>query len=164
MSESLVFESLVAARVVHVLGVVLWIGGVAMVTLVLLPALRGLGENAQALEMFDRLERRFAGQARLTTALTGLSGFYMLHVLDAWSRYRDASFWWLHAMTLTWALFTVMLFVLEPLVLHRLFARYALKDPARAFRLIIRMHWGLLALSLITVAGAVAGSHGWRFP
>jgi len=33
-------DGLIAARVVHVLGVVLWIGGVALVTTVLLPATR----------------------------------------------------------------------------------------------------------------------------
>lgn len=163
MFESLVFESLVAARVLHVLGVVLWIGGVAMVTLVLLPALRQSGEGAEQLALFERLEHRFARQARFYTLLTGLSGFAMLQLLDAWGRYADTAFWWVHAMTLTWVVFSVMLFVLEPFVLPRLFAHFAQRNPARAFRLIIRMHWALLALSLITVAGAVAGSHGWRF-
>ena len=34
--------------------------------------------------------------------------------------------------------------------------------PAGTFRVIRRLHWLLLAVSLITVAGAAAGSHGWR--
>jgi hypothetical protein len=29
------------------------------------------------------------------------------------------------------------------------------------FALIQRMHWVLLTISLLAVAGAVAGSHGW---
>jgi hypothetical protein len=29
--------------------------------------------------------------------------------------------------------------------------------------MISRLHWLLLAASLITVAGAAAGSHGWGF-
>ena len=64
-------------------------------------------------------------------------------------------------MTLVWVIFTLMLFVLEPLVLHRWFSTRASQEPEKTFRLIQRMHWMLLALSLITVAGAVAGSHGW---
>ena len=58
-------------------------------------------------------------------------------------------------------LFTLMLFVLEPFVLRRLFLRHAAKNPQKVFGWMQRMHWVLLLLSLLTVAGAVAGSHGW---
>jgi uncharacterized membrane protein len=151
------------ARVVHVIGVVLWIGGVAMVTTVLLPTIRQFREPHERVEFFQRVERRFAWQARFTTLITGLSGFYMLSLIDGWSRYADPHFWWVHAMTLIWVLFTVMLFVLEPFVLHRLLLEQAQRDPEGTFSRIQRMHWVLLALSLITVAGAVAGSHGLLF-
>ena len=56
-----------------------------------------------------------------------------------------------------------MLFVAEPLFLHAWFRRAAEQNPERVFRLIERLHRVLLALSLITVAGAVAGSHGLTF-
>jgi hypothetical protein len=56
-----------------------------------------------------------------------------------------------------------MLFILEPLLLHGWFERRARHDPAGTFRIIVRMHWLLLALSLATIAGAVAGSHGVFF-
>ena len=71
------------------------------------------------------------------------------------------TFWWLHAMTLIWVLFTLMLFVLEPLVLHKWFIARAAEKPEQTFTRIRRMHWVLMTLSLITIAGAVAGSHGW---
>lgn len=156
-------EKLILARVLHVLGMVLWIGGVAMVTSVLLPAVRDFRSAGERVEFFGRVERRFARQARFTTLLTGLSGFYMLHALDAWDRYASRSFWWLHLMTLTWVVFTLMLFVLEPTLLQRRLRQAASNAPEQTFSLITRMHWGLLALSLVTVAGAVAGSHGWSF-
>jgi uncharacterized membrane protein len=147
------------ARALHVIAVVLWIGGVAMVTTVLLPAVRRLDRDA-AMAMFDRLERRFAAQSRWTTVAAGASGFYLAHVMGLWPRFGDIRFWWMHAMVLVWAIFTLMLFVLEPLVLHRWHARRAERDPAGTLRLIALLHWGLLALSLVTIAGAVAGSHG----
>lgn len=53
--------------------------------------------------------------------------------------------------------------VVCPLVLHQWFLKQAERDPQRTFARIQRMHWLLLGLSLITVAGAVAGSHGWLF-
>ena len=59
-----------------------------------------------------------------------------------------------------WVLFTLMLFVLEPLVLHRVLARRAQRDPAGTLALMARMHWAMTALGLVTIAGAVAGSHG----
>lgn len=156
-------KTLLLARVVHVLGVVVWIGGVAMVTTAILPAVRRLPEDENPMDFFERVERRFARQARVVTLLTGLSGFLMLYEMNAWQRYLSVGFWWLHAMTLIWLLFTLLLFVLEPRVLHRKLSERGQRDPVGTLALIQRAHWVLLTLSLLTVAGAVAGSHGWLF-
>jgi uncharacterized membrane protein len=51
-------DPLILARVVHVLGVVIWIGGVAMVTLVLLPIARA---SVDGVALFEMVERRFSG-------------------------------------------------------------------------------------------------------
>jgi uncharacterized membrane protein len=152
---------LIVARVLHVIGVVLWIGGVAMVTTVLLPATRRLKSLEERVRFFERVEAGFARQARWTVLITGFSGFYLAYLLDAWDRFRQISYWWMHAMALIWAIFTLMLFVLEPLWLHRWFERSAQRDPERTFRLIQRLHWFLFSISLLTIAGAVGGSHGW---
>jgi uncharacterized membrane protein len=157
------FEVFVLARVIHVLGVVLWIGGVAFVTTVLIPSLRDLPNAGSRLELFEQLEGKFALQARIVTLLTGVTGFYLLQVMDAWERYQQLQFWWLHLMTLVWGIFTLVLFLLEPLVLHRWFRERATKDSDNAFLWLHRMHKILLTLSLIAVAGAVAGSHGYNF-
>ncbi len=133
-----------------------------MVTTVLLPSVRRFKSPEERVAFFERIEHRFAWQARVTTLAAGLSGFYLVEVMGAWHLYADLRFWWLHAMTLIWVVFSLMLFVLEPLVLHRWFRSRAIREPEKTFRRIQRMHWLLLVLSLITVAGAVAGSHGWR--
>lgn len=156
-------DGVIFARVLHVLGVVLWIGGVAFVTAVLLPAVKRMREPAQRVGFFEKVEAGFARQARVTTLLTGLSGFYLVHTLGAWNRFSDAHYWWMHAMVLVWSVFTLMLFVLEPLWLHRWFQARARRDPEGTFSIITRMHWVLLILSLVTVGAAVAGSHGWMF-
>ena len=154
-------DQLAIARALHVLAVVLWIGGVGLVTTVLLPAVRRLKTPGERVAFFDAIERRFAWQARATTLLAGLTGFYMTTRLDLWSRFHSAAYGWMHAMIAVWLLFTIMLFVAEPLVLHRWFQKRAMSDPEGTFALIERMHRVLLAVSLITVLGAVAGSHGW---
>jgi uncharacterized membrane protein len=148
------------ARALHVVSVVFWIGGVGMVTTVLLPAIRQACPPPQRLRMFHALEERFARQSRITTVLAGASGFYMAWRLDAWERFRSAGFWWMHAMVLTWLVFTAMLFVIEPLFLEQLLARRAEAAPEATYRLVEWLHRGLLALSLLTIAGAVAGSLG----
>lgn len=155
------FEYFVFARVLHVLAVVLWIGGVAMVTTVILPSVKRMKSKEEPLATFEIIEGRFALQAKITTMVTGVSGFYMIDVLDAWGRYLEVKYWWIHAMTLVWILFTMVLFVLEPLVLHKYFKKYGEQHPERMFQIIHRFHWVLFTLSLITVAGAVAGGHGW---
>ena len=150
----------VLARVVHVVCVVLWIGGVGMVTTVLLPTIRRSWPAERRFQAFHALEHRFARQARVTTALVGASGFYMVWRLDAWSWLRAAGFWWMHAMVVTWLLFMLMLFVIEPLFLERLLARRAASAPEATYRLVEQLHRALLGLTLLTVAGAVAGSQG----
>lgn len=154
-------EYFTLARVVHILAVVLWIGGVAMVTTVIFPAIKKLKTKAEQIKTFEQLEGKFARQAKITTLLTGLSGFYMLYELNAWNRYLDYKFWWLHAMTLVWIIFTVILYILEPLLLHKLYKKKLKENPEKTFTILQRVHWVLLIISLITIAGAVAGSHGW---
>ena len=148
------------ARAIHVVGVVLWIGGVAFVTTALIPSLRRMDDRAKRLALFERLEGRFARQARAVTLITGLTGFYMLHYLQAWDRFAQPRFWWIHLMTLVWLIFTMVLFVLEPLLLHRRFREMATRDSDRAFRRIHALHRILLLLSLVTILGTVAGVHG----
>lgn len=156
-------NDIIFARALHVVGVVAWIGGVAFVTTVLLPAVRELKEPPERVQFFGAVERKFAWQARVTTLIVGLSGFYITHTWDLWGRFESAAYWWMHAMVIVWTLFTVMLFLAEPLFLHRWFLNKATENPERTFRLIERMHWFLLGISTLTILGAVAGSHGASF-
>jgi uncharacterized membrane protein len=156
--ESFVYFGL--ARAFHVLGVVLWIGGLAFVTTTLIPSLKKMSDTDERLALFEQLEGKFAFQARIVTLITGLTGFYMLDYMKAWERYQQIQFWWIHLMTMIWLVFTVVLFVLEPLILRRRFKKMAAENSNRAFALLHRMHKLLLVLSLITVFGTVAGAHG----
>lgn len=156
-------ETFTLARAIHILSVVIWIGGVSMVTTVIIPSIKRLENKEDKINTFERIEGNFAFQAKLTTILTAVSGFYMLYELNAWDRYLDLSYWWIHAMTLVWLIFTVILFVLEPYYLHKIFRKYTTDNPEKAFRIIQRAHWVLLTISLITIFGSVAGSHGWLF-
>lgn len=142
-------------RGVHVLSVLLWIGGVAFVTMVLIPSLRKSGGDY---ETFEKLERRFGSQAKVTTQVALISGLAMLWVTDTWSRVLNT--WWLWAMLFSWAIFTLMLFVLEPIVVHKLLHEKARKDPMGALNLLQRLHYLLLGIGLVALVGGVIGAHG----
>jgi uncharacterized membrane protein len=110
---------LAIARILHIVGVVLWISGVAFVTIVLLPTVRQFKSKEERIDFFEKAEHRFAKQARLTTLIVGLTGFYMVIRYNMWERFLDISFGWMHLMVLIWLIFTLLLFVLKPLFLHR---------------------------------------------
>ena len=151
-------DDLTLARVMHVVAILFWIGGVAFVTLVLLPWVRQNHAADQRLSAFHAVEGRFAPQARWWVLLAGVSGFWMVWRADLWSRFADVRFWWMHAMLLVWLLFALMLFVAEPLALHRRMEQST--TPEADFRRLERAHRLLLALSLVAVIGAVGGAHG----
>jgi uncharacterized membrane protein len=150
---------LTVARAVHVVAIVHWIGGLLFVTLVILPSLLET-EALRRLTLFDAIERRFATQARVSTLLVGLSGFYMLYSYELWGRIADPRYWWLDAMIGLWTIFTIMLFVAEPLFLHAWFDARARRDPDGAFRVALRGHRILSLVAVVTVLGAVGGAHG----
>jgi len=154
-------DDVIIARAVHVLSVLMWIGGVAFVTTILMPTVRHSNPPAERLEAFHRVEGRFAPQARVWVLLAGASGFWMAHRADLWDRFADLHYWWMHAMVAVWGIFALMLFVIEPLFLHRRMEES--RRPAADFVRMERLHRVMLALSLVTLAGAVAGSHGWPF-
>ena len=52
-------EYFVFARVLHILAVILWIGGVSMVTTVLIPAIKKMKSKHEQIETFERIEGKF---------------------------------------------------------------------------------------------------------
>lgn len=154
-------NDVIIARALHVLAVVVWIGGVAMATTVMLPAVRRGELGANWLQAFNAVEHRFAWQARIAVIVVGVTGLYMSARLGLWDRFTSARFWWMHAMVCLWLLFTFVLFVAEPFIVARHFHKWATDAPRDAFKWLHRGHLVLLALSLITIFGAVAGSQGW---
>ena len=156
----MMIDDLALARAIHVLALVHWIGGVAVVTTIVLPHVRALPNAKDAVASFEAFELRFASQARISILLVGLSGAYMLTKLDAWNRFQYASFWWLDLMVAVWMLFALMVYVLEPFVFHRLFQKFALRNKDRAFAVAIELHAVALIISALAIGAGVLGAHG----
>ena len=63
-------------------------------------------------------------------------------------------------MLFIYLVFTVVIFVLEPLVLHKWFEEQASTNPQRVLGLVFKAHIVLITLSFLTIAAAVIGVHG----
>jgi uncharacterized membrane protein len=154
------FDDFALARAIHILALVHWIGGLSAVTTIVLPRARALPNAKDAVAAFEAFERRFAQQVRVSIFLVGLSGVYIIIKLDGWDRFGQASFWWLDLMVAVWALFALMVYVLEPLVIHRLFHDFALRQKDRAFALAARFHLVALCVSAVAIIAGVLGANG----
>jgi uncharacterized membrane protein len=153
-------NDLAIARAIHVLAVVIWIGGVAMVTTVILPMALRARTTREGQTLLEAVERRFIWQARIATLVVAASGFYMVDQLRLWDRFRSIEFWWMHAMVLLWLIFTILLFIGEPLA-GRIRRGHGSQLASKGrLSLMQWLHWAVLVLSAITVLAAVAGSQG----
>jgi len=151
-------NELTISRAIHILSIVIWIGGVSFVTAIILPAIKSQFGFAQQESIFQLVENRFAKLAKWMVIIAGASGFYMVYLLDAWDRFMGVQFFWMHAMVLIWGIFMLALFVIEP-ILAKNHVKHS-QDPKQTLKLTLRLHFVLLTLSLLTVFVAVLGAHG----
>lgn len=150
MRAMLTFNILLA---VHVLSIVWWIGGVAIVTAVLLPIFNRL-PAPDRIQRIKQFEHRFANQARIAVVLAGITGFWMLGITGGLARLQFAYGWWIDLMVLVWVLFVIMLFVAEPLKLP---AKIGVIQNPRKF---LVLHAVLLVLALAAIFCGVVGARG----
>jgi uncharacterized membrane protein len=144
---------------VHIVSVVLWIGGLAFVTTVVLPALVRLPVD-QRIPAFLEIERRFGLQARVLVLVAGASGAEMLmrmHLVGLLGNVRGL---WLDDMIGFWTFFVILLFVLEPMVLHRRLRERGTRHGEATRVMLLRGHMILLMLALVVITAAVLGAHG----
>ena len=156
-------NDLTFARAIHILSVIIWMGGVAFVTLALIPTLRRSSLEVEQLTIFNAIENRFASIARSMVVLAGISGFYMIYRLDAWSRFSQLQFFWMHAMLFIWTLFFVALFIIEPFILKN-HGRVIKNDHnITNLRKTQIIHSVILVLSLLTIIVSALGAHGFLY-
>lgn len=154
----MILDDFTLARVIHVTSIVGWIGGLWFVTFVVMPAITASQSPKDRLAAFHRIEQGFSRQAKLWVLLAGTTGFWMTWRGDMWWRFAEPAYWWMNAMVVLWLLFFLVLFVAEPLALHRRMDRSP--TPERDFRFIVQAHRILSVFALATILGAMAGAHG----
>jgi hypothetical protein len=95
--------------------------------------------------------------------LAGISGFYMTYKLEAWSRFSQLQFFWMHAMVFVWSLFFLALFVIEPFILRNHGRMVKDGHSITNLRKTQIVHSIILVLSLTTLVISVLGAHGFFY-
>jgi uncharacterized membrane protein len=144
---------------VHVLGVVVWIGGVAFVTMIVFPMIMRMGDSFEKVLFFQGIEHRFAGIAKGSVAVVGLTGVWLLYLTGQWRILFSMAGIGLTLMVLVWAFYLFVL-LFEGKIFRMIFGGRTGQDPEKIFSLLSRFHWVVLGLSLVTVGVGVWAGHG----
>ncbi len=144
--------------IIHVICVIVWIGGVAFVTTVIFPMMYRTEGSLEKALLFQGVEHRFAGMVKWLIAAVGATGFWMLSAKYGITILFDPRGIGIVIMLFAWALYTTIL-LSERKIFGRLFADPEKIDMNKALRMINVMHWFLLMVSFSAVAAGVWFGH-----
>ena len=151
-------------HIIHILTVILWIGGLGFITILMLPMIVKMPDALQKVLLFQRIEHRFAPLARIYTVIVGVSGFSMFFILDLTSIIFTKEGMFLLIMIAIWIFWVIMLFGLEPLIVKRILDNLA-KEKGKnleiedLFNRMNILHFVLLFLSLTASASGIIFAH-----
>lgn len=146
---------------VHVIAVVLWIGGVSFVTIIVFPILLRMEGSLEKVMFFQGVEHRFAGLAKLYVFIAGATGFILLYLNDEFSLLFNRGGVGITLMLIAWLVYVFVL-LFEKKIFLKLFSKPEKLDTTQIFFRLSVFHWFVLGLSLLAVAAGVWAGHGGR--
>ncbi len=147
---------------VHVIGVVLWIGGVAFVTVVVFPMIMRMENSLEKVLFFQGVEHRFAKIAKISVVVVGVTGVLLLQITGKRNVLFKASGIGPTLMTVVWV-FYVLVLMFEGRLFKAIFSGEAQQDTAKVFSRLSVFHWVILGMSLLAIGVGVWAGHGGRF-
>ncbi len=149
----------------HLVFVILWIGGLGFITIVVLPMIVRMQDPLQKVLFFQRMEHKFAPMAKVYNAIVGITGFVMLYMSGWQSLMFTKQGLSLLFMVAVWVFWAIMLFGLEPLIVRKMIDNLAKSGEKMEIETIFnrmnRLHWVLLIVSLLASISGVAFGHGY---
>jgi uncharacterized membrane protein len=145
--------------IIHVMSVIIWIGGVAFVTMVVFPLVYRTEGSLEKALLFQGVEHRFGGRVKWLIAVVGVTGFWMLSAKYGFFILLEPRGFGVLPMLFAWTLYATVL-LCERTIFTKLFADPEKIDMNKALRTINAMHWFLLVVSFSAVAGGVWLGHG----
>ncbi len=144
---------------IHVTTVVLWIGGVAFVTIIVFPLLLRLEDPMQKIMLFQRVENRFARQARIYAWIAGISGFILLYLTGMHKLLFTGGGIGVTLMLFVWLIY-IFILTFERRIFELIFKKTDRPDIAKIFRRMSIFHWFILIMSLLAIFLGVLAGHG----
>jgi uncharacterized membrane protein len=138
--------------IIHVIGVIVWIGGVAFVTMVIFPMMYRTEGSLEKALLFQGVEHRFSGIVRWLIVIVGGTGFYLLSAKYGFSILSTQRGLGILIMLFAWTFYTVVI-----LSEKKIFGKI---DMDKALTMINAMHWVLLTVSFSAVAAGIWFAHG----
>jgi len=145
----------------HVITIVLWIGGVAFVTMIIFPLLLKMEDGLEKVMMFQRVENTFARHARYYAWTTAITGSILLYVTGQHTQLFTRSTVGVSIMIVVWTVYILVL-TFEKKIFGIVFKDKNL-DASRIFLRLSVFHWIVLGLSLTAVFAGVWTGHGGQF-
>lgn len=144
---------------VHVLSIVIWIGGVAFVTMTVFPMILRMESSLEKTLFFQGIEHRFARVAKACVIIVGITGALLLHLTGEWKilfSLKGIS----PTLTLIVWVFYVLILLFEAKLFKAIFKGNRQQDTSKIFYRLTIFHWVILVLSLSAVAIGVFSAHG----
>jgi len=145
--------------IIHVIGVIIWIGGGAFVTMVIFPMMYRTEGSLEKALLFQGVEHRFSGIVRWLIAIVGGTGFYLLSAKYGFSILFTQRGLGILIMLFAWTFYTVVI-LSEKKIFGKIFADPGKIDMDKALTMINAMHWVLLTVSFSAVAAGIWFAHG----
>ena len=143
---------IVIATMLHIMSVVVWIGGVTFVTLITFPMILRMDKSLEMVMMFQGTEHRFVKIAKAMVILAGLSGFYLL--------YEKGLSTPVIIMIVIWSVYASLIFGLEKIIFAKLFGKPEDQtDTKKIFKILQIFHWIVLGLSFLAIGAGVYEAH-----
>lgn len=144
--------------IIHVIGVIIWIGGVAFVTMVIFPMMYSTEGSLDKALLFQGVEHQFAGIVRWLIGIVGATGLYILYVEYGFAILLERRGVGILIMLIVWLLYTTII-LSERKIFGKIFANPERINMNKALSTINFMHWVLLLISFSAVAAGIWFSH-----
>ncbi|MBF0607529.1 MAG: hypothetical protein SFH39_02545 [Candidatus Magnetobacterium sp. LHC-1] len=143
---------------IHVVGVVIWIGGVVFVTIIVFPMIMRMEQSFEKVMFFQGVEHRFAKVAKICVFFVGTTGMLLLMMTEEYKTLFTLKGIGPTIMLFVWTFYFLVL-MFEAKVFAKIFSGEAQHDMHKVFGLLTRFHYVVMGVSLTAVAVGVGAKH-----
>lgn len=137
----------------HVLSVVIWVGGVAFVTTIVFPVLARMEDSMAKVSFFIGFEKRFQLLAKILVIIVGATGFILFFHRGGFVSLGSKETMLLGYKFFIWLFYFVLLFGAEKRLISALVSPQT--PVEKAFKRLSIFHWVVLILSLLAIVAGI---------